>query len=101
MRMLLIVKENMRLQSFQYSALIHAAQEMGFVNGDVPAAQGMDHPAVGGGTAGGDNGSFQKTFVSGIAFFFFIFQHLKGKVQFFCSSCGQEPLRWKFQNGCR
>ena len=74
MRMLLIVKENVRFQRFQYSAFIHAAEEMGFVNSDVPAAQGMDHPAVRRGTAGGNDGSFEKTLVIWITFLPFIFQ---------------------------
>ena len=74
MRMLLIVKENMGLQRFQYSAFIHAAQEMGFVNSDIPAAERMDHPAVRRGTAGGNNGSFEKTFILRVALFPFIFQ---------------------------
>ena len=74
MRMLLIVKENMGLQSFQYSAFIHAAEEMGFVNGNVPAAERVDHPAVRRGTAGGNDGSFEKTLVFRITFLPFIFQ---------------------------
>ena len=63
MRVLLIVKENVRFQRFQYSALIHTAKEMGFINGDIPAAEHVDHPTVRRGTAGGDDGSFEKTFV--------------------------------------
>ena len=74
MRMLLIVKENMGLQRFQYSALIHAAEEMGFIHGNVPAAERVDHPAVSRGTAGGNDGSFEKTLVIWIALLPFIFQ---------------------------
>ena len=74
MRMLLIVKEDVRSQCFQYSAFIHAAEEMSFVNGDVPAAERVDHPAVSRGTAGGNNGGFKKTLVFRITFLPFIFQ---------------------------
>ena len=74
MWMLLIIKENMRFQRFQNPTFIHAAEKMGFIDGDIPTAQGVDHPAVCRGTAGGDDGSFEKTLVTWITFFAFIFQ---------------------------
>ena len=74
MRVLLIVEEDVRFQCFQNPSFVHAAEEVGFIDGDVPAAQGVDDPAVGRGTAGGDDGGFEEAIVSWIALFSFIFK---------------------------
>lgn len=74
MGMLLVIKEDMRMQNRKNPPLVHAAQEMGFIHRNVPLAQRCDNTFVRRSTAGSHNSGFQKTFIGMIQLFPLIFQ---------------------------
>ena len=74
MGMLLIVEENVRAQSFQDASFVHAAKEMGFVDRDIPGAQGVDDALMGGRAAGCHDGGLQETAIIAVLFLPFVLQ---------------------------
>ena len=70
----LIIKENMRAERSEYVALGNTSHEERLVNAHAPRHQCADHALMGRRASGGDDRGFEKTVVSGVALFSFIFE---------------------------
>ena len=74
MRMALIVEENMWAKRLQNASLVHAAEKICLIDGDILGTQRVDDTPMGRGAAGSDDGGFQKTLVIPILFFSLVFE---------------------------
>lgn len=74
MRIDLIVEENVRFQNCENASLVHAAEEEGLVNLDVPCAERGDDAFLCGRGAGCDDCCFEMSFVARLVLFPFVLQ---------------------------
>ena len=73
--MLLVIEENVRAQRLQHAPLVHAAQEMRLIDGDVPRAERIDDTPVRWRASGGDDGGLEEAAVVSVLLLAFVLQY--------------------------